>query len=157
MILIQIGDNAPDIELPDSDGKIVTLKELKGRWVVIYFYPKDMTSGCTIEALDFTFEKAGFDSEGAVVLGISADSQESHLKFREKNNLKHSLLSDTEKHSLETYGVWQTKKLYGREFKGIVRTTFLIDPKGFIVYIWPKVKVEDHAQEVLKKIRELKK
>ena len=155
--MVQIGDIAPDIELPDSDGRIVTLKALKGRWVVIYFYPKDMTSGCTIEALDFTFEKAGFDAEGSVVLGISADSQESHLKFREKNNLRHSLLSDTEKHALETYGVWQTKKLYGREFKGIVRTTLLIDPKGFIVFIWPKVKVENHAQEVLKKIRELKK
>jgi len=155
--LIKIGDKAPDIELPDSDGTIVKLKALKGKWVVIYFYPKDMTSGCTLEALDFTFEKPGFDSEGAIVLGISADSPESHLKFREKNNLKHTLLSDTEKQTLETYDVWQTKKLYGREFKGIVRTTFLIDPKGFIAYIWPKVKVEDHAQEVLKKIRELKK
>jgi len=149
--LIKIGDNAPDLELPDSDGKIVTLKALKGKWTVIYFYPKDMTSGCTIEALDFTFEKTGFDAEGAIVLGISADSQESHLKFREKNNLKHTLLSDTEKQALETYDVWQTKKLYGREFKGIVRTTFLIDPKGFITYIWPKVKVEGHAHEVLKK------
>ena len=156
-MLIQIGDYAPDLELPDSDGNIVTLKELKGRWVVLYFYPKDMTSGCTIEALDITFEKAGFDAEGAVVLGVSADSQESHLKFSEKNHLKHTLLSDTEKQTLEAYSVWQTKKLYGREFKGIVRTTFLIDPKGFIIYIWPKVKVKGHAQEVLNKIKELKK
>jgi peroxiredoxin Q/BCP len=156
-MLIQIGDYAPELELPDSDGNIVTLKELKGRWVVLYFYPKDMTSGCTVEALDFTFEKTGFDAEGAIVLGVSADSQESHLKFREKNQLKHTLLSDTEKHTLEMYSVWNTKKLYGREFKGIVRTTFLIDPKGSIVYIWLKVKVKGHAQEVLNKIKELKK
>lgn len=155
--MIQIGDYAPDLELPDSDGKIVTLKALKGRWVVLYFYPKDLTSGCTIEALDFTFEKAGFDAEGAVVLGVSADSRESHLKFREKNHLKHTLLSDIEKQALETYSVWQTKKLYGREFKGIVRTTFLIDPKGFVVYIWSKVKVEGHAEAVLNKLKELKK
>lgn len=130
--MIQIGENAPDLELPDSNGKIVTLKALKRRWIVLYFYPKNMTSGCTQEALEFTFGKIGFDAEGAIVLDVSADSQESHLKFREKNHLKHTLLSDA-KHTLETYVVWQIKKLFGREFKGIVRTTFLIDPDSAVV------------------------
>jgi len=116
-----------------------------------------MTSGCTLEALDFTAEKTGFDSEGAIVIGVSADPRESHVKFREKNKLKHTLLSDTEKIMLEKYGVWQTKKLYGREFKGILRTTFLINPEGTIMYIWNKVKVEGHAEQVLEKLKELKK
>jgi len=155
--MVQVGEIAPDFNLPDTDTKNVSLKELKGSWVVLYFYPKDMTSGCTLEALDFTAAKASFDVEGAIIIGVSADSLQSHVKFREKNSLKHILLSDEEKQTLEKYGVWQTKKQYGHEFKGIVRSTFLIDPHGKVAFTWPKVNVNGHVDEVLMKLRELKK
>jgi len=116
-----------------------------------------MTSGCTLEALDFTSLRPSFEKEGAEIIGISADSPESHAKFQEKSNLIHTLLSDEDKTTLEAYGVWQTKKLYGREFKGIIRSTFLIDPYGKIAFIWLKVKVDGHAEYVLNKLMELKK
>ena len=154
--MVKIGDVAPAFCLPREGGGEVCLKDLVEKWVVLYFYPKDMTSGCTMEALDFTAVKKDFEELGAEVLGVSADSLENHRKFREKNNLTVTLLSDEEKKTLEAYGAWQTKKMYGREFKGIVRSTFLIDPKGKIAAIWPKVKIDGHVEEVLDKIRELK-
>ena len=135
--MLKIGEKAPDFCLAGDMGQ-VCLKDLKGKWVVVYFYPKDLTSGCTLEALDFTELKADFEKENAVILGISADSVESHAKFRERENLKHTLLSDVDKKILEAYGVWQTKKMYGKEFKGIIRSTYLIDIRGNIVNVWAK-------------------
>ena len=152
--MLNIGDKAPDFCL-DGDMGQVCLKDFKGKWVVIYFYPKDMTSGCTLEAIEFTELKSSFEKENAVILGVSADSVESHSKFREKNNLTHTLLSDIDKKTLEDYDVWQTKKMYGKEFKGIVRSTYLIDDKGNIAQIWKKVSPSGHAEEVLAKIIEL--
>ncbi len=153
--MLKIGDHAPEFCLQGDQGKIC-LKDLKGKWVALYFYPKDNTSGCTMEALEFTDLYKEFEAEGAKILGVSADSVESHAKFREKKNLIHSLLSDSEKKTLEAYGVWQTKKMYGKEFKGIVRSTYLIDPKGLVAFIWPKVSPGGHAEQVLAKIKELK-
>jgi thioredoxin-dependent peroxiredoxin len=153
--MVKLGELAPSFCLPKYGGDQVCLKDLKNRWVVLYFYPKDMTQGCTLEALDFTAAKKDFEKLGAEILGISADSIESHRRFKEKNNLSITLLSDEEKKTLEAYGAWQTKKMYGREFKGIIRSTFLIDPKGIIVYFWPKVKVTNHVEEVLSKLKEL--
>jgi peroxiredoxin Q/BCP len=153
--MLKIGDHAPEFCLQGDQGKIC-LKDLKGKWVALYFYPKDNTSGCTIEALEFTDLYKEFEAEGAKILGVSADSVGSHAKFREKKNLIHSLLSDSEKKTLEAYGVWQTKKMYGKEFKGIVRSTYLIDPKGLVAFIWPKVRPGGHAEQVLAKIKELK-
>jgi peroxiredoxin Q/BCP len=153
--MLKIGDPAPDFCLQGDQGR-VCLKELKGRWVVLYFYPKDNTSGCTMEALEFTALNQEFEAKGAKILGVSADSVESHAKFREKKNLTNALLSDEEKKTLEAYGVGQTKKMYGKEFKGIIRSTYIIDPNGFVAFIWPKVKPEGHADEVLEKIKELK-
>lgn len=153
--MLKIGDHAPEFCLQGDQGKIC-LKDLKGKWVALYFYPKDNTSGCTMEALEFTDLYKEFEAEGAKILGVSADSVESHAKFREKKNLIHSLLSDSEKKTLEAYGVWQTKKMYGKAFKGIVRSTYLIDPKGLVAFIWPKVSPGGHAEQVLAKIKELK-
>ncbi len=152
--MLKIGEKAPEFCLAGDKGR-VCLKDLIGKWVVLYFYPKDMTSGCTLEALEFTASISDFERENAAVLGVSADTVESHAKFREKKNLTHTLLSDADKSTLEAYGVWQTKKMYGKEFKGIIRSTFLIDKSGNIAYIWPKVSPAGHAEEVLSKIREL--
>jgi peroxiredoxin Q/BCP len=153
--MINIGELAPLFCLPQHGGDQVCLKDLKGRWIVLYFYPKDLTQGCTLEALDFTAAKKDFEKLGAEILGVSADSLDSHRRFREKNNLTITLLSDEEKKTLEAYGAWQIKKMYGREFKGIIRSTFLIDPKGIVVFTWPKVKVANHVNEVLTKLKEL--
>ena len=153
--MINIGELAPLFCLPKDGGDQVCLKDLKGRWIVLYFYPKDLTQGCTLEALDFTAAKKDLEKLGAEILGVSADSLDSHRRFREKNNLTITLLSDEEKKTLETYGAWQIKKMYGREFKGVIRSTFLIDPKGIVVFTWPKVKVANHVNEVLTKLKEL--
>jgi len=151
--MLKVGEKAPDFCLVGDMGQ-VCLKDLNGKWVVLYFYPKDMTSGCTLEALEFTALNGNFEKENAVILGVSADSVESHAKFREKKNLTHKLLSDVDKKTLEAYGVWQTKKMYGKEFKGIVRSTYLIDKRGNIEYIWGKLSPAGHAEEVLAKIKE---
>ena len=153
--MINIGELAPLFCLPKDGGDQVCLKDLKGRWVVLYFYPKDLTQGCTLEALDFMAARKDFEKLGAEILGVSADSLDSHRRFREKNNLTITLLSDEEKKTLEAYGAWQIKKMYGREFKGVIRSTFLIDPKGMVVFTWPKVKVANHVNEVLTKLKEL--
>ncbi|MBN1591979.1 MAG: thioredoxin-dependent thiol peroxidase [Candidatus Coatesbacteria bacterium] len=142
------GDNAPEFCLPNHEGKEVCLKQFKGSWVVLYFYPKDNTSGCTKEALEFTELKSRFAGMGAAIIGISPDSVESHRKFREKHALTISLLSDPEHKVLESYGVWQLKKMYGREYQGVARSTFLIDPEGKVAEVWRKVKVKGHAEAV---------
>lgn len=146
---------APDFCLPDQNDKEVCLKDYKGKWVVLYFYPKDNTSGCTKEAIGFTEMKKEFEKMGAIILGVSPDSTKSHRNFIEKKNLKITLLSDQEHKVLEAYGAWQLKKMYGREYYGVVRSTFLISPDGKIAFIWPKVKVAGHVENVLEKLKEL--
>jgi peroxiredoxin Q/BCP len=155
--MLKIGDSAPDVCLPNQDGEEVCLKDYKGKWVVLYFYPKDNTSGCTIEAKDFTASNNDFKEIGAVVLGVSPDSTNSHQKFITKHSLGINLLSDQEHKTLENYGAWGKKKMYGREFFGVVRSTYLINPKGKIEHVWSKVKVKDHVDDVLGKLKELKK
>lgn len=154
---LKVGDLAPGFSLPDANERPVTLSDLKGKWVVLYFYPKDNTSGCTAEAIDFTARLKEFEKRNAVVLGVSPDSCKSHQSFTRKHDLKVNLLSDTEKKVLSDYGVWQKKSMYGREYMGVVRSTYLIDPNGKIAEIWGNVKVQGHAEEVLRKISELAK
>ena len=154
-IKLKIGDIAPSFCLLDQDENKVCLEDFKGKWVVLYFYPKDNTSGCTKEATEFTEKKEEFEKLGAIILGVSPDSPKSHRNFREKKKLTITLLSDQEHKILEIYGAWQLKKMYGREYMGVVRSTYLIDPTGKIAYIWPKVKVKGHVDNVLKKLKEL--
>jgi len=155
--MLKIKEQAPDFCLPNQDGEEICLRDFRGKWVVLYFYPKDNTPGCTTEALDFTTLKEEFEKEGAVILGVSPDSIKRHQNFIAKKNLAITLLSDEDKEVLKKYGVWQLKKNFGKEYMGVVRTTFLIDPDGKIAYIWEKVKVKNHAKEVLDKLKELKK
>jgi peroxiredoxin Q/BCP len=154
--MLEIGNKAPDFCLPNQDSEEICLRDFQGSWVVLYFYPKDNTPGCTTEALDFTALKSDFEKEGATILGVSPDSIKRHCNFIEKKNLKITLLSDEEKEVAQKYGVWQLKKMYGKEYMGIVRSTFLINQDGEIAYIWSKVKVKGHAKEVLEKLKELK-
>lgn len=149
------GSKAPAFSLPADDGSTVSLKSLAGKKAVLYFYPKDDTPGCTTEGIAFSALKKKFDAANTVVLGISKDSIEKHCKFRDKHNLTVRLLSDEEGKMLEAYGVWAEKSLYGRKFMGINRTTFLIDEKGVIRRVWPKVKVNGHAEEVLAAAKDL--
>jgi len=151
------GQQAPMFCLPDQNGKDICLKDLKGKWVVLYFYPLDNTAGCTKEAQDFTSLKAAFEDEGAMILGVSRDSTASHQKFIEKKELTITLLSDMEITVHKLYDVWRLKKFMGKESMGTVRTTFLIDPKGNIAGIWDNVKTKDHAQAVLDRLRSIKK
>ncbi len=149
-------EKASNFCLNDFEGKKHCLKDFSGKWVVLYFYPKDNTSGCTREAVNFTESKGEFEKEGAVIIGISKDSPKSHGRFISKHALEILLLSDEEHKVIEKYGAWGKKKLYGREYFGTVRSTFLIDPKGFIVKEWRKVKVKGHVEEVLETLREMK-
>lgn len=146
----QVGDKAPAFSLPTDGGGKISLAELKGKPVVLYFYPKDDTSGCTQEAIDFTAAKAKFDKLGAVVIGVSRDSAASHDKFKTKHKLKVALGADESGKVTESYGVWVEKSLYGRTYMGIERATFLIDRVGKIAAVWRKVKVAGHADAVLK-------
>jgi peroxiredoxin Q/BCP len=143
------GDKAPDFSLETADGKQMSLNDLKGLNVVLYFYPKDNTSGCTTEACAFNDNLKKLEKSGAVVVGVSADSVASHQKFADKYKLAFPLLSDEKKEMIKKYGVWKEKSMYGRKYMGIERTTFLIDRKGVIVKIFPKVKVNGHVDEVL--------
>lgn len=150
---LAVGDKAPAFKLPSDGGGAVTLASLKGKKVVLYFYPKDDTSGCTKEAIDFTALKAQFEAAGAVVVGVSPDPVASHAKFAAKHKLGVMLLSDESKAMLEAYGVWTQKSMYGRTYMGVERTTFLIDASGKIARVWNKVKVPGHAAEVLEAVR----
>ncbi|MFZ1107396.1 MAG: thioredoxin-dependent thiol peroxidase [Rhodomicrobium sp.] len=151
--MLQEGDAAPDFALPGADGKIKKLSALKGRFKVVYFYPKDDTSGCTKEAQNFTELKAEFEKLNAEVIGISPDSPKSHAKFRDKYELQVTLLSDEEKGAIEAYGVWVEKKMYGKSYMGVERSTFLIGPDGKIAQAWRGVKVPGHAAAVLDAIK----
>ena len=155
MTELKIGDSAPDFCLPAPERGEICLSDQRGKWVILYFYPKDNTSGCTLEALEFTTAENEFKEKNAVILAASPDSLRSHINFREKHSLTINLLSDTEKKMLKEYGAWQLKKMYGREYMGVVRSTFIIDPDGKIVYIWPKVKVKGHIDAVMTKLEEL--
>lgn len=154
---LEIGKKAPKFKLPASNGENVSLMELRGRNVVIFFYPKDMTPTCTEQACDMRDHYSEFAEENTVVLGISGDSVKSHLNFIQKKELPYLLLADENHKVCKQYGVWQLKKLYGREYMGIVRSTFLIDAKGNLVREWRKAKVKGHAEEVLQAVRGLKK
>jgi peroxiredoxin Q/BCP len=153
MPIPQIGTQAPAFKLSDQNGNDVQLSQLKGKHVVLYFYPKDSTSGCTREACDFRDEHSALQAAGAVVLGVSPDDARSHLKFATKYTLPFPLLVDTDHKVAEAYGAWGEKSLYGRKFLGIIRATFLIDPEGKVARVWPKVKVDGHVQEVLQALQ----
>ena len=155
MLQLKIGDNAPDFCLLNQDEKEVCLNEYKGKNVVLYFYPKDNTPGCSLEAMMFTKYKLEFEKNNTIILGISKDSCDSHRKFIEKKNLNLTLISDTDKEIQNKYGVWRLKKFMGKEFLGTIRTTFLIDENGKIRKIWDNVKVKGHAEEVLKEVKNL--
>jgi len=153
---LEIGDKAPDFTLPtDGNGK-VSLKALKGKPVILYFYPKDDTSGCTKEACGFRDALPNFSKTGATVIGLSKDGVASHDKFKKKYKLPFTLASDEDTAVAKLYGVWVEKSMYGREYMGMDRSTFLIDGKGVIRGLWRKVKVPGHVEEVLKAVQELK-
>ncbi len=152
---LKVGQKAPDFTLPSDTGEKISLKDFRGKKVVLYFYPKDDTPGCTKEACSFRDNIDRILQKDAVVLGVSADSIESHKKFKEKYNLNFPLLSDEKHKVLEKYGVWKEKKLYGKKFMGTVRTTFIIDENGKIAHIFKNVNVDGHTDEVLKKLEEL--
>ena len=145
----EVGDPAPDFALPTEGGSHARLADYKGRAVVLYFYPKDDTSGCTAEAIAFSGLKAKFDAAGAAVVGVSPDSAASHARFKKKHDLAVELAADPERAAIEAYGVWKEKSMYGRKYFGVERSTFLIDREGRIAKIWRKVKVPGHAEEVL--------
>ncbi len=150
--MLEIGQRAPTFTLKDSSGTDMSLQDFRGRWVVLYFYPKDDTPGCSLEAKEFSDLAPEFAKKKAVILGISKDSVDSHDAFRCKYNLGITLLSDPEAKVIEAYGAWQEKKRYGRTFLGTVRSTFLVDPGGSIAAVWINVKAKGHAQEVLSRL-----
>lgn len=152
---LKTGDLAPNFNMPTDGGASVELSALKGKNVVLYFYPKDDTPGCTTEAIDFSTLIADFDAANTVIIGVSKDTVAKHDKFKAKHELKVILGSDEDGNVLEAYGVWVLKKLYGREYMGIERATFLIDGDGKLAQIWRKVKVKGHAQAVLDAVHAL--
>ena len=154
-VKLKTGQNAPALSLLNQDEKKNSLADYQGMWVVLYFYPKDDTPGCTTEACDFTSGLKGFEKLSAVVLGVSPDSPESHREFIAKFNLKITLLSDPDKKALTRYGAWGMKKMYGKEVEGVIRSTFIIDPQGRIAHVWYDVKADGHAEKVRERLSEL--
>lgn len=150
---ITIGDVAPDFKLPDQTGREISLSDLRGKNIVLYFYPKDDTSGCTIQAKDFSGLIDEFDALETIVIGMSPDGTKSHTKFVAKHELKLTLVSDEEKATLSAYGVWVEKSMYGKKYMGVERSTFLIGPDGIIKDAWRKVSAPGHAQMVLDRIK----
>lgn len=153
--MLQAGDKAPEFDLPTDTGR-VSLASLKGKKIILYFYPKDDTSGCTSQALQFSSEVEEFAKLGAVIVGVSKDSAASHAKFRLKHDLTVELAADTTGEIVETYGAWVEKSMYGRKYMGIDRSTFLIDAEGVIREVWRKVKVPGHIKAVLTATKALK-
>ena len=152
---LEVGDPAPDFALPASGGSPLRLSDLKGKAIVLYFYPKDDTSGCTAEAIAFSGLKKEFARAGAAVIGVSPDTAASHDKFRKKHDLAVELAADPERQAIDAYGVWKEKSMYGRKYFGVERSTFLIDKAGKIAKIWRKVKVPGHAEEALEAAKAL--
>jgi len=150
---LKLGSKAPDFNLPTDGAGSVRLSDLKGQQVVLYFYPKDDTSGCTKEAIEFNALRKDFEKAGAVIIGLSPDPVKSHDKFKAKYDLSFTLASDETKSALEAYGVWVEKSMYGRKYMGVERTTVLVGADGKIKAIWPKVKVDGHAKEVLAAVK----
>ena len=147
--MLEVGAPVPDFCLPNQDEEEICLRDIKGRWIVLYFYPKDNTPGCTTEACDFTAALPNFEELSAIVLGVSPDSPKKHRNFIEKKELKITLLSDEEKELCNAFGIWQLKKFMGKEYMGVNRTTFLVDERGMIVEIFNKVKPQGHSNQVL--------
>jgi len=152
MTKLNIGDKAPDFKAINQDGEMVSLNDFKGRKLILYFYPKDNTPGCTNEACDFRNHYQFWLDKGYQVVGVSPDSQESHRKFIEKYQLPFPLLSDPDKEIIKAYGAWGPKKLYGREYEGLIRSTFIIDEEGKILEIFKKVKTKTHTEQIIKKL-----
>lgn len=155
MTELRIGESAPDFTLPASNGENVSLSDYRGQNVVVYFYPKDMTTACIQESCDFRDANAEMLRSNTVILGISIDTVKSHQRFIEKKELNFLLLADTDHAVCDSYGVWQLKKLYGKEYMGLVRSTFLIDEEGKLVQEWRKVRVKGHAEQVLERVKGL--
>ena len=165
--MLKIGEIAPSFCAANQDDVEICSRDLQGKWIVLYFYPKDLTPGCTTQACDFTDKYSSFDDLDAVILGVSPDDTTKHRKFIDSKDLTITLLSDTSKKMCEDFGVWQLKKFMGKEFMGVVRTTFIIDPDGKLAAIWPKVSVRKkksvkgekievlHVDEVKEKLQEL--
>ena len=154
--ILEAGQTAPDFSISDQNGKKIELENLLGKWTVVYFYPRDDTPGCTIEAKEFTELSSKFEEHDTSIYGVSPDTEAKHCKFIEKHDLKVELLADTENTMLADYGVWQEKQMYGKTYMGVVRTTYLIDPEGNIAEAWPKVKASGHAEAVLERLVDLK-
>ncbi len=153
--MVEVGEAAPEFCLPDSDEQEVCSSSYRGEWLILYFYPRDNTSGCTQEAVDFTAALPELQKMKAKVVGISRDSAASHRKFRELHGLGVLLLSDADHQVMQNYGVWAKKKMYGKESYGVVRSTFLIDPQGNVASIWRSVKVKGHMDAVMKRLEQL--
>src|SRR3989344_4603555 len=150
--MLKIGDRAPNFELKDTNGKIVKLSKLKGKEIILYFYPKDLTPGCTTEACNFKDDFEIYKKKGVLIYGVSLDDESMHKKFTEKYNLPFPLLSDVDKKISKTYGVYGKKNFLGKAFMGINRTTFIINKKGFIKHIFRSVNPKDHSKEILEKL-----
>jgi peroxiredoxin Q/BCP len=146
--MLEVETTAPDFCLSNQDDVEICSRDLRGKWIVLYFYPKDSTPGCTTEACEFSDAIDDYDDLGAIILGVSADSTKSHRNFIEKKSLEITLLSDPTTQMMQDYGVWAMKKNYGKEYMGIVRSTYIIDPKGVIKAVWTNVKVKDHVAKV---------
>ena len=153
--MLEIGDTVPAFCLPNQDEEEICFRDIKGRWAVIYFYPKDNTPGCTTEACDFTEAMPDFSKLEAIILGVSPDSPKKHRNFIEKKALKITLLADEDKSLCKSFGIWQLKKFMGKEYMGVVRSTFIIAPNGTVAYKWEKVRVKNHVKEVKEKLIEL--
>ncbi len=153
--MLEVGDTIPAFCLPNQDEEEICFRDIKGRWAVIYFYPKDNTPGCTTEACDFTMVLPDFTSLNAIILGVSPDSPKKHRNFIEKKELGITLLADEDKELCKLFGVWQQKKNFGKEYMGVVRSTYLIAPDGTLAYKWEKVRVKEHVIAVKSKLMEL--
>lgn len=153
--MIAVGKKAPDFNLVGDDGENHSLENFAGKWLVIYFYPKDMTPGCTVESCEFSSDLPNFEELNATVIGISKDSLASHARFKSKHDLHHLLLSDPDIQTHDAYGAYGNKMLYGKTFLGVIRTTVLVDPEGIIRKIWKKVRVKGHVEQVKEVLEEM--
>jgi len=153
--MIIAGRKAPSLRLEDAEGRKVSLADFSGRWVILYFYPRDDTPGCTTEACDFSSQVEDFSGANAVVVGVSPDDRESHAKFIARHGLRVRLLSDPGREAMKAYGAWGKKTMYGKTTEGVIRSTVIIDPEGKVAHHWPRVQAKGHAEAVLSKLREL--